>query len=66
MVRSLLSAGVEPPKGYGVGGWLLVGHAEPNLDLFRSFRTVNAPGAILYQKRDVGEPAACSSRRGAR
>ena len=33
------------------GGWLIVGHAEPNLEWFRSFRTVNAPGAILYQKR---------------
>ncbi len=36
------------------GGWLLVGHAEPNLELFRAFRTVNAPGAVLYQK---SEPA---------
>jgi chemotaxis protein methyltransferase CheR len=32
------------------GGWLLVGHAEPNIELFRAFRTVNAPGAVLYQK----------------
>lgn len=32
------------------GGWFLVGHAEPNVDLFRSFRTVNVPGATLYQK----------------
>ena len=27
-----------------------MGHAEPNLELFRAFRTVNAPGAVLYQK----------------
>jgi chemotaxis protein methyltransferase CheR len=40
----------------GEGGWLLVGHAEPNLALFRAFRTVNAPGAVLYQKS--AEPAA--------
>ena len=33
-----------------VGGWLLVGHAESNVETFRSFRTVNAPGAVLYQK----------------
>jgi len=32
------------------GGWLLVGHAEPNMEVFASFRTVSAPGAILYQK----------------
>ena len=40
------------------GGWLLVGHAEPNIDLFRAFRTVNAPGVVLYQKtegREVGD-----------
>jgi chemotaxis protein methyltransferase CheR len=32
------------------GGWLLVGHAEPNVETFRAFRTVNATGAVLYQK----------------
>jgi chemotaxis protein methyltransferase CheR len=32
------------------GGWLLVGHAEPNTELFQSFRAVNVPGATLYQK----------------
>jgi chemotaxis protein methyltransferase CheR len=32
------------------GGWLLVGHAEPNVELFRAFRTVSAPGATLYQR----------------
>ncbi len=36
------------------GGWLLVGHAEPNTELFWAFRTVNVPGAVLYQK-DVGQ-----------
>jgi chemotaxis protein methyltransferase CheR len=32
------------------GGWLLVGHAEPNVELFRSFQAVSVPGATLYQK----------------
>ena len=32
------------------GGWLAVGHAEPNVETFRPFRTVNADGATLYQK----------------
>ena len=32
------------------GGWILVGHAESSVELFRSFRTVNVPGAVLYQK----------------
>ena len=32
------------------GGWLAVGHAESNPDVFRSYRTVSVPGATLYQK----------------
>ncbi len=36
------------------GGWLVVGHAEPNVELFRAFRTVNAPGAVLYQREAEG------------
>lgn len=39
------------------GGWLLVGHSEPNMVFFRSFRTVNAPGAVLYQKSEEGSPS---------
>ena len=31
-------------------GWLAVGHAESNPEVFRSYRTVNVPGATLYQK----------------
>lgn len=38
------------------GGWLVMGHAEPNMELFRDFRTVNTPGAVLYQR--VDRPAA--------
>lgn len=32
------------------GGWLAVGHAEPHTGTFRMFRTVNATGAVLYQR----------------
>ncbi len=32
------------------GGWLAVGHAESNPDVFRAYRTVNVPGATIYQK----------------
>ncbi len=41
------------------GGWLVMGHAEPNQHLFRDFRTVNAPGAVLYKRDDrrVSGPA---------
>lgn len=37
-------------------GWLLVGHAECCVDFFRSFHTVNVPGAVLYQKGQTGPP----------
>lgn len=39
------------------GGWLVMGHAEPNMELFRDFRTVNTPGAVLYQRTDRAVPA---------
>ena len=32
------------------GGWLVVGHAEPNVGIFHQFETVNAPGTVLYRK----------------
>lgn len=32
------------------GGWLVVGHAEPNVGVFERFETVNAPGTVLYRK----------------
>lgn len=35
------------------GGWLVMGHAEPNIELFRDFRTVDVPGAVLYQRAKV-------------
>lgn len=39
------------------GGWLGVGHAEPNTSLFAAFRVVNTGGAILYQKVPAEEGA---------
>jgi chemotaxis protein methyltransferase CheR len=38
-------------------GWLVMGHAEPNQVLFREFRTVNRPGAVLYQRTENLPPA---------
>jgi chemotaxis protein methyltransferase CheR len=38
------------------GGWLIMGHAEPNQRLFSEFRTVNTPGAVLYQRVDQPFP----------
>jgi chemotaxis protein methyltransferase CheR len=38
------------------GGWLAVGHAESNTDVFRSYRTVNVPGATIYQKNGDVSP----------
>lgn len=32
------------------GGWLVVGHAEHDPEIFRSLRTVNVAGVTLYQK----------------
>ncbi len=32
------------------GGWLIVGHAEPNLEMFRSFETVSELNATAYRK----------------
>ncbi len=32
------------------GGWLLVGHAEPNFDMFRAFETISVPDATAYRK----------------
>lgn len=33
-------------------GWLLVGYAESNPQLFRNFRTFSVPGAIFFQRSD--------------
>lgn len=42
------------------GGWLMVGHAEHNLELFREFRTVNFDGATGYQRVE-GQNATATS-----
>ncbi len=31
-------------------GWLLVGHSEPNVELYNVFETINTGGAVLYRK----------------
>lgn len=33
------------------GGWLLVGYAEPNMDIFRAFETISTPDSTAYRKR---------------
>lgn len=33
------------------GGWLLVGHAEPNMESFHQFHALSVPGTTLYQKK---------------
>lgn len=43
-------------------GWLVVGHSELNDQLFRAFRPVDTPGAVLYQKSD--QPPARATRGG--
>ncbi len=32
------------------GGWLVVGHSEPSIDIYRRFRVRNYPDAIFYQR----------------
>ena len=32
------------------GGWLVVGHSEPSMDIYRRFKTRNFPDTILYQR----------------
>jgi chemotaxis protein methyltransferase CheR len=38
------------------GGWLVPGHAEADVDLFRAFETVNSRGAVLYRKGNSAIP----------
>lgn len=37
------------------GGWLVVGHAEHSLTIYRRFQVHNFPNAILYQRTDESE-----------
>lgn len=32
------------------GGWLIVGHSEPSVDIYRRFRVRNFPNTVLYQR----------------
>lgn len=38
------------------GGWLVVGHAEHSLTIYRRFQAHNFPHAILYQRTDEFKP----------
>lgn len=38
-------------------GWLVVGHAEPSMEIFHQFEVRNFPGTVVY-KRGSGKPAA--------
>ncbi|WP_185961280.1 protein-glutamate O-methyltransferase CheR [Telmatospirillum sp. J64-1] len=44
------------------GGWLAMGHSEPNLALFRKFHTLSLPGAIIYRKEAGYAPPALPAR----
>ncbi len=37
------------------GGWLLVGHSEPNQSYYQAFHTHNFPGAVVYRKPNAGD-----------
>ncbi len=39
------------------GGWLVVGHAEHSLTIYRRFQVHNFPNAILYQRTDESRPS---------
>ncbi len=49
VIKQLYDALVE-------GGWLVVGHSEPSLVVYRAFRTVTFPNALLYQKTSQPTP----------
>jgi chemotaxis protein methyltransferase CheR len=36
--------------GLGDGGWLVVGHAEPSIDIYKRFRVRNYTNTVVYQK----------------
>jgi len=38
------------------GGWLLVGHAEPNQMIFKRFVAHHVPGTVLYQRPPLAAP----------
>lgn len=44
------------------GGWLVVGHAEPNVEWLRAFRTVKTPGQSCTSGRRRSRPRRTSRR----
>lgn len=45
------------------GGWLLLGHAEPNPDFAAFLDVVNLPGTVAYRRRGEAGPAAPAAAR---
>lgn len=40
-------------RALNTDGWLIVGHSEPNRDVYRDFDSRNLQNAVVYQKREV-------------
>ena len=43
-------------------GWLVVGHAEPSLELFHQFQVRNFPGTVVYQRPSADRAVLTSPR----
>lgn len=39
------------------GGWLIVGHSEPSLEIYNQFQPRNFPDTVVYQRDDNAKPA---------
>ena len=38
------------------GGWLIVGHSEPSLEIYNQFQPRNFPDTVVYQRDDNAKP----------
>lgn len=38
------------------GGWLVVGHSEPSLEIYHQFQPRNFPDTVIYQRDDNAKP----------
>ncbi len=38
------------------GGWLMVGHSEPSIEIYKQFQPRNFPDTVLYQRVDNPKP----------
>lgn len=38
------------------GGWLVVGHSEPSLEIYKQFQARNFPDTVVYQRDDNAKP----------